>query len=80
MHADHDHPPAVGEHVDVALEVLGADVVQDDVSPSAAGLLAEGETLVSGVHHIDRGYPRFEESLRALGAEVHREPDDSWFE
>ena len=45
-----------------------------------AGRVAEGETLVSGVHHIDRGYPRFEQALRALGADVPREPDDDWFD
>ena len=42
--------------------------------------ITEGHTLVSGVHHIDRGYPRFEEALRALGADVTREPDDAPYE
>jgi UDP-N-acetylglucosamine 1-carboxyvinyltransferase len=58
----------------------GAPVESSDIRSGAAlviaGLVAEGETLVSGVHHIDRGYPRFEEALRALGADVTREPDD----
>jgi UDP-N-acetylglucosamine 1-carboxyvinyltransferase len=58
----------------------GAPVESSDIRSGAAlviaGLVAEGETLVSGVHHIDRGYPRFEEALRAMGAEVTREPDD----
>ncbi|MEO7448600.1 MAG: UDP-N-acetylglucosamine 1-carboxyvinyltransferase [Humibacillus sp.] len=62
----------------------GAPVESSDIRSGAAlviaGLVAEGETLVSGVHHIDRGYPRFEEAMRALGADVRREPDDSWFE
>ncbi|MCU1538285.1 MAG: UDP-N-acetylglucosamine 1-carboxyvinyltransferase [Humibacillus sp.] len=62
----------------------GAPVESSDIRSGAAlviaGLLAEGETLVSGVHHIDRGYPRFEEALNAMGADVRREPDDSWFE
>ena len=35
-----------------------------------AGLVAEGVTEVAEVHHIDRGYVRFEEQLRALGADV----------
>jgi UDP-N-acetylglucosamine 1-carboxyvinyltransferase len=37
-----------------------------------AGLAAEGCTELREVHHIDRGYERFEEKLRALGADVER--------
>ena len=37
-----------------------------------AGLAAEGSTELREVHHIDRGYERFEEKLQALGAEVER--------
>jgi UDP-N-acetylglucosamine 1-carboxyvinyltransferase len=37
-----------------------------------AGLVAEGVTEVAEVHHIDRGYVRFEEQLRALGADIER--------
>jgi UDP-N-acetylglucosamine 1-carboxyvinyltransferase len=37
-----------------------------------AGLVAEGITEIAEVHHIDRGYVRFEEQLRALGADVER--------
>jgi UDP-N-acetylglucosamine 1-carboxyvinyltransferase len=37
-----------------------------------AGLVAEGVTEVAELHHIDRGYVRFEEQLRALGADVVR--------
>jgi UDP-N-acetylglucosamine 1-carboxyvinyltransferase len=37
-----------------------------------AGLVADGVTEVAEVHHIDRGYVRFEEQLRALGADVAR--------
>jgi UDP-N-acetylglucosamine 1-carboxyvinyltransferase len=37
-----------------------------------AGLVAEGITEVAEIHHIDRGYVRFEEQLRGLGAEVER--------
>ena len=62
----------------------GAPVESSDIRSGAAlviaGLVAEGETLVSGVHHIDRGYPRFEQAMRALGADITREPDDTWFE
>ncbi|MEL4163765.1 UDP-N-acetylglucosamine 1-carboxyvinyltransferase, partial [Corynebacterium bovis] len=37
-----------------------------------AGLCADGVTQVNDVYHIDRGYPRFVEQLRALGADVRR--------
>jgi UDP-N-acetylglucosamine 1-carboxyvinyltransferase len=37
-----------------------------------AGLVADGETEVWDVAHIDRGYPLFVENLTALGADVHR--------
>ncbi|SHF66901.1 UDP-N-acetylglucosamine 1-carboxyvinyltransferase [Jatrophihabitans endophyticus] len=37
-----------------------------------AGLVAEGVTEVAEIHHIDRGYVRFEEQLRGLGADVER--------
>jgi len=37
-----------------------------------AGLVAEGVTEVAEVHHIDRGYVRLEEQLRALGADIER--------
>ena len=71
-----------GHHVMThGVELLsGAPVESSDIRSGAAlvlaGLVADGETLVSGVHHIDRGYPRFEEALRALGADVTREPED----
>jgi UDP-N-acetylglucosamine 1-carboxyvinyltransferase len=42
-----------------------------------AGLVAEGVTEVAEVHHIDRGYVRFEEQLRSLGAEIERVDTDA---
>ncbi|MGN6750969.1 MAG: UDP-N-acetylglucosamine 1-carboxyvinyltransferase [Intrasporangium sp.] len=75
-----------GHHVMVhGVPILsGAPVESSDIRSGAAlviaGLVAEGETLVSGVHHIDRGYPRFEEALRGLGADVSREPDEDLWE
>jgi len=55
----------------------GAPVEASDVRAGAglvlAGLVAEGVTLVDEVHHIDRGYAGFVESLQALGADVTRE-------
>jgi UDP-N-acetylglucosamine 1-carboxyvinyltransferase len=61
-----------------------APVVAPDIRAGAglvlAGLVAEGETLVSAVHHIDRGYPDFVGLLASLGADVVREPDPDHFE
>ncbi|MEM4408194.1 MAG: hypothetical protein QXI19_05560, partial [Candidatus Caldarchaeum sp.] len=37
-----------------------------------AGLMAQGETIIKNVHHIDRGYENFDENLRSLGADVQR--------
>ncbi|KQB83940.1 UDP-N-acetylglucosamine 1-carboxyvinyltransferase [Corynebacterium lowii] len=37
-----------------------------------SALVSEGETVVHDVHHIDRGYPKFVENLRSLGATIER--------
>ena len=42
-----------------------------------AGLVADGTTTVSRAYHVDRGYAGFAESLRSLGADVTREPDET---
>ena len=58
-------------------ELVGAPVMSTDIRASAsliiAGLVARGETTVSRIYHIDRGYERIEEKFRALGAKIHRE-------
>ena len=54
----------------------GARVMASDLRASAAlivaGLVAKGETHVSRVYHIDRGYERIEEKLRGVGATIQR--------
>ena len=54
----------------------GAPVVAHDIRAGAAlvlaGLAAEGTTVVAESHHIDRGYPRFVETLQRLGVDVER--------
>ncbi|WP_079432830.1 UDP-N-acetylglucosamine 1-carboxyvinyltransferase [Zoogloea sp. LCSB751] len=54
----------------------GATVMATDLRASAsliiAGLVAEGETTVDRIYHLDRGYERLEEKLSALGARVRR--------
>jgi UDP-N-acetylglucosamine 1-carboxyvinyltransferase len=42
------------------------------VSLVIAGLVAEGETIVNRVYHLDRGFERLEEKLGACGAEITR--------
>jgi UDP-N-acetylglucosamine 1-carboxyvinyltransferase len=64
-------------HVRGVPRLTGAPVMATDLRASAglivAGLAAEGETVVSRVYHIDRGYVRIEEKLRRLGADIRRE-------
>ena len=54
----------------------GAQVVATDLRAGAAvvltGLVAEGTTEVSQIYHVDRGYEKFVEKLRALGANIMR--------
>jgi UDP-N-acetylglucosamine 1-carboxyvinyltransferase len=54
----------------------GAPVRAPDLRAGAAlvlaGMVADGETVVSGAHHIDRGYPDLARTLSALGADVTR--------
>jgi UDP-N-acetylglucosamine 1-carboxyvinyltransferase len=54
----------------------GATVMATDLRASAglviAGLVAEGETMVDRIYHLDRGYDRMEAKLRALGADIER--------
>ena len=55
----------------------GAKVMSTDLRASAclvlAGLAAEGTTEVLRIYHLDRGYQKIEEKLRALGADIQRE-------
>ena len=56
--------------------LTGAGVTASDLRASAslvlAGLVAEGETVIERVYHIDRGYERIEEKLRSVGAQIRR--------
>jgi UDP-N-acetylglucosamine 1-carboxyvinyltransferase len=59
--------------------LVGAPVMASDLRASAslvlAGIAAEGETVISRVYHIDRGYTRLEETLNVLGARIERFKD-----
>jgi len=54
----------------------GASVMATDLRASAglvlAGLVAEGETVIDRIYHLDRGYEKLEEKLNQLGAKVRR--------
>jgi UDP-N-acetylglucosamine 1-carboxyvinyltransferase len=56
--------------------LVGAPVMASDLRASAAlilaGLVAKGATRVQRIYHIDRGYERIEEKLRAVGAGIQR--------
>ena len=59
------------------VEILeGAKVIATDLRAGAAmviaGLIANGETEIVDIEHIDRGYPHIEEKFRSLGADVRR--------
>lgn len=75
----------MGAHIDVkggtatvtgVSKLKGAPVMATDLRASVslilAGLAAEGETILSRVYHLDRGYEKLEEKLQAVGAKVQR--------
>ena len=57
-------------------KLSGATVMATDLRASAslviAGLVASGQTTVDRIYHLDRGYDRMEDKLRALGADIER--------
>jgi len=57
-------------------KLSGAQVMATDLRASSslvlAGLVADGETVINRVYHLDRGYERLEEKLAACGAEIER--------
>jgi UDP-N-acetylglucosamine 1-carboxyvinyltransferase len=59
-------------------KLTGAPVMATDLRASAslvlAGLVAEGDTLVDRIYHIDRGYDHIEEKLAQMGATIRRIP------
>ncbi|MGN6226595.1 UDP-N-acetylglucosamine 1-carboxyvinyltransferase [Dyella sp. KULCS107] len=60
-------------------KMSGAPIMATDLRASAclvlAGLVAEGDTTVDRVYHIDRGYENIEEKLGVLGAKIRRLPN-----
>ncbi len=75
----------LGAHIDVegntaviegVPRLTGANVMATDLRASAclviAGLIADGETTIDRIYHLDRGYERIEDKLSALGARIRR--------
>uniref|UniRef100_UPI0025DE252D UDP-N-acetylglucosamine 1-carboxyvinyltransferase n=1 Tax=Tardiphaga sp. TaxID=1926292 RepID=UPI0025DE252D len=62
--------------IDGIAKLRGAPVMATDLRASVslviAGLVAEGETMVNRIYHLDRGFERLEEKLSACGATIER--------
>lgn len=60
--------------------LTGAKVMATDLRASVAlvlaGLVAEGETIVNRIYHLDRGYENIVEKLSAVGAQIDRLPPE----
>ena len=69
----HGHASAIVRGVE---KLSGAPVMSTDLRASfaliLAGLVAEGETVVNRVYHLDRGYEKIEEKFRSVGANIQR--------
>ena len=72
-HIQTDGKVAVIEGIE---KLQGATVMATDLRASAslviAGLVAEGETIVDRIYHLDRGYDQMEAKLRGIGADIER--------
>jgi len=72
-HIQVSHDTAI---VDGPSKLIGARVQASDLRASAslvlAGLVAEGETVIDRVYHIDRGYEKIETKLKDVGADIER--------
>lgn len=64
-------------------ELFGAHVVATDLRAGAAliiaGIVAHGETSITNIYHIDRGYENIEEKFRKLGANIERVEEEDIF-
>ncbi|MBR1648861.1 MAG: UDP-N-acetylglucosamine 1-carboxyvinyltransferase [Alphaproteobacteria bacterium] len=73
----HGHASAIVRGVK---KLYGAQVMATDLRASfalvLAGLVAEGQTIVNRIYHLDRGYEKLEEKLHAVGADIERIKDE----
>lgn len=76
IHQDRNHAIVKG-----VKNLTGATVAASDLRAGAAlviaGLMANGETIVEKLHHIDRGYEEFEAKIRNLGGKIIRYDDET---
>jgi UDP-N-acetylglucosamine 1-carboxyvinyltransferase len=72
IHVDGDLATVTGVEMLKGAPVMATDL-RASVSLVLAGLVAEGETIVSRVYHLDRGFERLEEKLSGVGAEIERQ-------
>lgn len=76
IHQDRNHAIIKG-----VKKLSGTTLTASDLRAGAslvvAALMAEGESTVEKLHHIDRGYENFETKLRLLGGKIERKNDDS---
>lgn len=67
-------------NIDGVKELSGTRIRATDLRAGAAmviaGLIAEGETKITDIHYIDRGYEHLDSSIRELGGVIHRYSDD----
>ena len=75
----HGHASAIVRGVK---KLSGAPVMATDLRASfalvLAGLVADGETIVNRVYHLDRGYEKLEEKLKSVGADIERIKEDDF--
>ena len=76
IHQDRNHAIVKG-----VKKLTGATLTASDLRAGAslvvAALMAEGNSVVEKLHHIDRGYENFENKIRLLGGKIERRNDDS---
>ena len=75
IHQDRNHAIVKG-----VKKLTGAGVAASDLRAGAslvvAALMAEGNSVIENLHHIDRGYEKFESKLRLLGGKIERRDDE----
>lgn len=76
IHQDRNHAIVKG-----VKKLTGAALSASDLRAGAslvvAGLMADGNSIIENLHHIDRGYENFEDKIRLLGGKIERYVDDS---
>ena len=76
IHQDRNHAIIKG-----VKKLTGATLSASDLRAGAslvvAALMAEGNSVIENLHHIDRGYENFETKLRLLGGKIERREDPS---